>query len=87
MEGAVDKGITIKQHQKRLFHSSIIAEWQTRQKESGIIRNKGGYYMTENFRSQMEAKILRYKSEVLKCEGQGKWRGKPYPHILPSEKW
>jgi len=35
----------------------------------------------------MKAKLFRYKGEVLKCEGQGKWRGKPYPHILPSEKW
>lgn len=43
--------------------------------------------MTENFRSQMEAKLICYKRNVLKCEGQGRWRGKPYPHILPSGKW
>ena len=43
--------------------------------------------MTENFRSQMEAKLICYKRNVLKCESQGKWRGKPYPHILPSGKW
>ena len=33
MEGAVDKGITIKQHQKRLFHRCIIAEWGGWEKE------------------------------------------------------
>jgi hypothetical protein len=27
VEGAVDNGIAVKQHQKRLFHSLIIAEW------------------------------------------------------------
>lgn len=55
--------------------------------QSGIIRDKGEYYMIGNFKSQMEAKLIRYKDKVLKCEGEGKWRGKPYPHILPSEKW
>ncbi len=43
--------------------------------------------MVENFRSQMKAKVIRYKEEVLRCEAQGTWRGKPYRHILPSEKW
>ncbi len=41
--------------------------------------------MAENLRTRMEAKLIRYKVEVLKCEGQGKWRGKTYPHILPWE--
>jgi len=73
---------------KVTFYSFIIAEWGTGQKEHSIIvRDKGEYYMTGNFRPQMEAKLVRYKGEVLKCEGWGKWRGKPYPHILPSEKW
>ena len=42
--------------------------------------------MTENFRSQMEAKLICYKRNVLKCEGQGRWRDKSYPHILPLGK-
>lgn len=43
--------------------------------------------MTENFRSQIQARLIRYKRKVLKCEAEGAWRGKPYPHILPLKKW
>ena len=44
------------------------------------MRHKGkDKVMTEDFRSRMEAKLICCKRNVLKCEGQGKWRGKSYP--------
>jgi len=42
MKSAVDYSIAIKQHQQRLFHSLIIAEWQVRQKEDRIYGTKEG---------------------------------------------
>ncbi len=43
--------------------------------------------MSGDFRSVMEARMVQYKNEVLKEQGEGKWRGGCYPHILPEEKW
>lgn len=40
-----------------------------------------------NFREQVEKHQIKYKKEVLRVEQIGRWRGRPYPHILPERLW
>jgi len=41
----------------------------------------------EDFYERMKEQQIKYKESVLGIEEMGKWRGRPYPHILPEEKW
>ena len=41
----------------------------------------------QNFKERMEDHQIEYKTKVLGIKQMGRWRGKPYPHILPEDSW
>lgn len=41
----------------------------------------------EDFYKRMKVYQIKYKEDVLGIKDMGKWRGRPYSHILPEEEW
>lgn len=41
----------------------------------------------KGFRNQIENWMCQYKIDKLKVPGQGKWKRRYHPHILPQASW